>query len=190
MRNLDFSSWQALLSLTLLGLGVITLIGVGIRLLAMQVIQQRRERGKPSDQRTITHALIAAYKTSWRFRLHGKSCRSILPTCCDLRRRGDSAVNADVEHVWSTQQCASANDTPGEPCKNQCQFPIARDACAMLSKPHFPDIVLLGTEEQGAACRRRPLPNWLRAVPCTLHELVVVAARLYPQGTRSRRGAC
>lgn len=34
MRNLDFSSWQTLLS-TLFGLAVITLIGVGIRLLAM-----------------------------------------------------------------------------------------------------------------------------------------------------------
>ena len=31
MRNLDFSSWQTVLS-TLLGLAVITLIGVGIRL--------------------------------------------------------------------------------------------------------------------------------------------------------------
>ncbi len=43
MRNLDFTSWQALV-FTLLGLSVITLIGVGIRLLAMQTIQQRRER--------------------------------------------------------------------------------------------------------------------------------------------------
>ena len=43
MRNLDFSSWPALLS-TLLGLAIITLIGVGIRLIVMQTIQQRRER--------------------------------------------------------------------------------------------------------------------------------------------------
>ena len=43
MRNLDFSSWQGLLS-TLLGLALITLIGVGIRLLVMQTIQQRRAR--------------------------------------------------------------------------------------------------------------------------------------------------
>src|ERR1700755_443821 len=61
MRGLDFSSWQTLLS-TLLGLSVITLIGVGIRLLAMQTIQQRRER----DNRQINErlrTLIAAYKT-------------------------------------------------------------------------------------------------------------------------------
>jgi hypothetical protein len=38
MRNLDFSSWQTLAS-TLLGLAVITLIGVGIRLLVMQTVQ-------------------------------------------------------------------------------------------------------------------------------------------------------
>src|SRR4051795_6576983 len=61
MRNLDFSSWQGLLS-TLFGLAVITLIGVGIRLLAMQTIQQRREReNRQINERLRT--LIAAYKT-------------------------------------------------------------------------------------------------------------------------------
>src|SRR6201999_3682349 len=43
MRSLDFSSWQAMFS-TLFGLAVITLIMVGIRLLVMQTVQQRRER--------------------------------------------------------------------------------------------------------------------------------------------------
>ncbi len=61
MRNLDFSSWQTVLS-TLLGLAVITLIGVGIRLLVMQTIQQRREReNRQINERLRT--LIAAYKT-------------------------------------------------------------------------------------------------------------------------------
>jgi hypothetical protein len=61
VRNLDFSSWQALLP-TLLGLAVITLVGVGIRLLAMQTIQQRREReNRQINERLRT--LIAAYKT-------------------------------------------------------------------------------------------------------------------------------
>src|SRR6201991_1106363 len=61
MRNLDFSSWQALL-LTLLGLAVITLMTVGIRLLFMQVVQQRREReNRQINERLRT--LIAAYKT-------------------------------------------------------------------------------------------------------------------------------
>jgi hypothetical protein len=61
MRNLDFTSWQGLLS-TLLGLAVITLIGVGIRLLVMQTMQQRREReNRQINERLRT--LIAAYKT-------------------------------------------------------------------------------------------------------------------------------
>lgn len=61
MRNLDFSSWQALVT-TLLGLAVITLIGVGVRLLLMQTVQQRREReNRQINERLRT--LIAAYKT-------------------------------------------------------------------------------------------------------------------------------
>jgi len=61
MRNLDFSSWQAILT-TLLGLAVITLIGVGLRLLVMQTVQQRREReNRQINERLRT--LIAAYKT-------------------------------------------------------------------------------------------------------------------------------
>lgn len=61
MRNLDFSSWQAILT-TLLGLAVITLIGVGVRLLLMQTVQQRREReNRQINERLRT--LIAAYKT-------------------------------------------------------------------------------------------------------------------------------
>jgi heme exporter protein D len=61
MRNLDFSSWSALLS-TLIGLAVITLIGVGIRLLVMQTVQQRRERANRQINERL-RTLIAAYKT-------------------------------------------------------------------------------------------------------------------------------
>ncbi|GAA3982947.1 hypothetical protein GCM10022279_03070 [Comamonas faecalis] len=44
MRNMiDFSSWQGLLS-TLLGLVLVTLVAVGLRLLVMQRLQQKRER--------------------------------------------------------------------------------------------------------------------------------------------------
>jgi hypothetical protein len=61
MRGLDFSSWQAVLS-TFLGLAIITLLGVGIRLLVMQAVQQRREReNRQINERLRT--LIAAYKT-------------------------------------------------------------------------------------------------------------------------------
>jgi hypothetical protein len=61
MRNLDFSSWQGLLS-TVLGLAVVTLIAVGLRLLVMQRVQQRREReNRQINERLRT--LIAAYRT-------------------------------------------------------------------------------------------------------------------------------
>jgi hypothetical protein len=61
MRSLDFTSWQTLLS-TLLGLSVITLLGVGIRLLAMQTLQHRRERENRQINERL-RSLIAAYKT-------------------------------------------------------------------------------------------------------------------------------
>lgn len=61
MRMMDFSSWQAVMT-TLLSLAVITMIGVGVRILIMQTVQQRRERlNRQINERLRT--LIAAYKT-------------------------------------------------------------------------------------------------------------------------------
>lgn len=61
MRTIDFSSWDGLL-VTVIGLGLATLIGVGVRLLMMVTIQQRRERmNRQINERLRT--LIAAYKT-------------------------------------------------------------------------------------------------------------------------------
>jgi uncharacterized membrane protein YgcG len=61
MRTLDFSSWQAVLT-TFLSLAIVTLLGVGIRVLMMQTIQQRRERmNRQINERLRT--LIAAYRT-------------------------------------------------------------------------------------------------------------------------------
>jgi hypothetical protein len=136
MRNLDFSSWQGLLS-TLLGLAVITLIGVGIRLLAMQVIQQRREReNRQINERLRT--LIAAYKT-----LGGSFTGNLAvdPTHLrDLRRRAEQANDpeaADAGHA--TADLPAANEWP-----NAERSRRMRDAVeAALS-----DIILLGTEAQ------------------------------------------
>ena len=61
MRYMDFSSWQGAIT-TIFGLAVITLLGVGIRILIMQTIQQRRERmNRQINERLKT--LIAAYRT-------------------------------------------------------------------------------------------------------------------------------
>lgn len=61
MRILDFSSWQAVIT-TLFGLVVVTFMMVGIRLLVMETVQQRRQReNRQINERLRT--LIAAYKT-------------------------------------------------------------------------------------------------------------------------------
>ncbi|HEY6985412.1 MAG TPA: hypothetical protein VH375_04975 [Rhodanobacteraceae bacterium] len=120
MRGIDFSSWQTLL-LSLFGLALITLIGVGLRLVAMQTIQQRREReNRQINERLRT--LIAAYKT-----LGGSFTGSLAVDPTHLR---------DVRHGSTTPSDASH--------LNSDRARRVRDAVeAALS-----DIILLGTEEQ------------------------------------------
>ena len=145
MRNLDFSSWQGLLT-TLLGLAIVTLIGVGIRLIVMQSIQQRREReNRQINERLRT--LIAAYKT-----LGGSFTGdlSVDPTHLrDLRLRAAEAGEAD----------------PGEGNERARR---TRDAVeAALS-----DIILLGTEEQ-VRLAARSVDDLVAGRPTHTHELVV-----------------
>jgi hypothetical protein len=128
VRNLDFSSWQTLLS-TLIGLSVITLIGVGIRLLATQTIQQRREReNRQINERLRT--LIAAYKT-----LGGSFTGDLTVDPAhlrDLKRSADGATDHPLEGAADRVRLGSDRSRR------------IRDAVeAALS-----DIILLGTEEQ------------------------------------------
>jgi heme exporter protein D len=129
MRNLDFSSWQGLLS-TLLGLAVITLIGVGIRLLVMQTVQQRREReNRQINERLRT--LIAAYKT-----LGGSFTGDLAvdPTHLrDLRRKTELDGTSAPEIVAAESELGSSDRSRR----------IRDSVEAALS-----DIILLGTEEQ------------------------------------------
>ena len=134
MRSLDFSSWHTLLS-TLLGLSVITLIGVGIRLLAMQVIQLRREReNRQINERLRT--LIAAYKT-----LGGSFTGNLAvdPSHLrELRQRQEEALVAAANDAAATAALTAAAAASAERPRR------IRDAVeAALS-----DIILLGTEEQ------------------------------------------
>ncbi|MBO9663923.1 hypothetical protein [Dokdonella sp.] len=144
MRNLDFSSWQGLLS-TLLGLAIITLIGVGIRLLAMQTIQQRREReNRQINERLRT--LIAAYKT-----LGGSFT-------------GNLAV--DPTHLRDLRQ--RATEAAGDASSGSDRARRMRDAVeAALS-----DIILLGTEEQ-VRLAARAATELAEGRPIHTHELVV-----------------
>lgn len=61
MRYIDFSSWQGAMA-TVVGLAIFTLLGVGIRVVMMQTVQQRRERmNRQINERLKT--LISAYRT-------------------------------------------------------------------------------------------------------------------------------
>lgn len=152
MRNLDFSSWQALLS-TLVGLALITLIGVGIRLLAMQTIQKQRERENRQINERL-RSLIAAYKT-----LGGSFTGNLAvdPTHLrDLHRR--AAGEADADRDGGTAIAANGSDRARR----------MRDAVeAALS-----DIILLGTEEQ-VRLAARAATELAEGRPIHTHDLVV-----------------
>jgi uncharacterized membrane protein YgcG len=130
LRSLDFSSLHALIT-TLLSLAVITLIGVGIRLLTMVTIQQRRERMNRQINERL-RALIAAYKT-----LGGSFTGNLTVDPAHLR---DLRRHAEAPSTTSTAPLdLSVADSPGSDRARR-----VRDAVeAALS-----DIILLGTEEQ------------------------------------------
>ena len=130
MRSLDFSSMHSLLT-TILSLAVITLIGVGIRLLTMVTIQQRRERMNRQINERL-RVLIGAYKT-----LGGSFTGDLTVDPAHLR---DLRRHAEVPAVASTTPLdLSVADSPRSDRARR-----VRDAVeAALS-----DIILLGTEEQ------------------------------------------
>jgi hypothetical protein len=140
VRSLDFSSWQGLLS-TVLGLALITLIGVGIRLVVMQTIQQRRAReNRQINERLRT--LIAAYKT-----LGGSFTGNLVVDprhLRDIRRDAEgvpAAVPADATVAAGPPTVHPALEDESEASDRARRI---RDAVeAALS-----DIILLGTEEQ------------------------------------------
>jgi hypothetical protein len=149
MRNLDFSSWHALLS-TLLGLAAITLIGVGVRLLAMQSIQRRREReNRQINERLRT--LIAAYRT-----LGGSFTGNLAVNPAHLR---DLRRNEDAGDDESAGVSLSAGSDRSRRIRDAVE--------AALS-----DIVLLGTEAQ-VRLAAQAATELVAGRPVNTHELVV-----------------
>lgn len=143
MRGIDFSSWQGVLS-TLAGLVLITLLGVGIRLLVMQTLQQRREReNRQINERLRT--LMAAYKT--------------------LGGSFTGELGVDPSHRRDLRQREGA-DGIAEPRSDRTRR--IRDAVeAALS-----DILLLGTDEQ-VRLATRAANELAQGRPVHTHELVV-----------------
>ena len=149
MRMFDFSSWQSV-GATLVGLALVTLIGVGIRLMIMMTIQQRRERiNRQINERLRT--LMAAYKT-----LGGSFT-------------GDLAV--DPRHLRDLRQGAGEGDgaAEGRGSDEASDRPRRiRDAVeAALS-----DIILLGTEEQ-VRLAGRAATELAEGRPVHVHDLVI-----------------
>jgi len=145
VRSLDFSSWQGLLS-TVLGLALITLIGVGIRLVVMQTIQQRRAReNRQINERLRT--LIAAYKT-----LGGSFTGNLSVDPRHLRDIRRDAGSAEPSATPATMP-ADATLAAGPPTVH----PALEDETAGSDRARrirdaveaaLSDIILLGTEEQ------------------------------------------
>lgn len=154
MRNIDFSSWQSLLA-TLLGMALFTLIGIGIRLLMMVTIQQRRERmNRQINERLRT--LIAAYKV-----LGGSFTGDLAvdPTHLrELNRRGEA----------TDDEAAAALDLSAKSAAGSDRTRRIRDAVeAALS-----DIILLGTEQQ-VRLAGRAAEELVAGRPVHTHDLVV-----------------
>jgi len=148
LRGFDFSSWESVL-LTLIGLALFALISMGIRVLVMLTIQQRRERmNRQINERLRT--LIAAYKT-----LGGSFT-------------GDLAV--DPRHLRDLREAGLAGEDGDSPAAagGSDRRRRIRDAVeAALS-----DIVLLGTEEQ-VRLAGRAVRELVAGHPVHVHELVV-----------------
>ena len=155
MRGLDFSSWQNLL-VTVLGLTLVTLLGVGIRLLTQMTFQQRRERmNRQINERLRT--LIAAYKV-----LGGSFTGDLTVDPAhrrDMRRRDQGDVVAEP---------MAALDLSAEHASRSDRTRRIRDAVeAALS-----DIILLGTEEH-VRLADRAVRELVAGHPVHTHELVV-----------------
>ncbi|WP_260854843.1 hypothetical protein [Mesorhizobium amorphae] len=153
MHNLDFSSWHSVL-VTFIGLALFTLISMGIRLLMMMTIQQRRERMNRQINERL-RVLIAAYKT-----LGGSFTGdlSVDPTHLrDLKRRPQSTGDAG-----NGLELADNGGSGSERTRR------IRDAVeAALS-----DILLLGTEAQ-VRLAERAIRELIAGRPVHTHELVV-----------------
>ncbi|WP_375451419.1 hypothetical protein [uncultured Devosia sp.] len=153
MRGIDFSSWTSLAT-TLLGLALVTLIGIGLRLVIMQTIQQRQQRMNRQINERL-RALMAAYKV-----LGGSFTGTLTvdPTHLrDLRHPAEPAL-VDGGAVATVAGGQSESDRGRR----------IRDAVeAALS-----DIILLGTEEH-VRLAVRAARELIAGHAVHTHELVV-----------------
>ncbi|MGA9583284.1 MAG: hypothetical protein WBR13_15090 [Allosphingosinicella sp.] len=155
MRNFDTSSWAGIL-FTLVALALMTLIGVGVRVLMMMTIQRRRERmNRQINERLRT--LISAY------RILGGSFT------------GDLAV--DPSHLRDLQSRSRAAADGGE----EVPLDLSPEAVGGSDRKRrirdsveaaLSDIILLGTEEH-VILAERAANELVAGRPVHTHDLVV-----------------
>lgn len=129
MRLIDFSDWHSVLS-ALAGLALITVVGMGLRVLLMMTVQERRQRQNRQINERLK-VLIAAYKTL------GGSFTGDLTV--DPMHKRDLLARPGAR---SAEDPAEERDAPDGGSSDRSRR--IRDAVeAALS-----DVLLLGTEEQ------------------------------------------
>ncbi len=152
MRFMDLSSWHGIL-ISIGGLALVTLIGVGIRLLVMMTIQQRRERmNRQINERLRT--LIAAYRT-----LGGSFT-------------GDLAV--DPSHLRD-RRSAEAQDGDGSRAVDLSPETLGSDRSRRIRdavEAALADVLLLGTDEH-VRLAERAARDLVAGRKVHTHELVV-----------------
>ncbi|HEX8485989.1 hypothetical protein [Sphingomonas sp.] len=152
MRNIDFSSWQSVLA-TILSLLLVTLIGVGIRLLTQVTIQQRRERmNRQINERLRT--LIAAYKV-----LGGSFTGDMTVDPRHLRDARAQIRPGEGEQALDLSPASAAGSDRTRRIRDAVE--------AALS-----DIILLGTEAH-VRLAERAARELVAGRPVHTHELVV-----------------
>jgi uncharacterized membrane protein YgcG len=152
MRGFDFSTWQGFLS-TLLAISLFALIGIGIRLLVMVTVQQRRERvNRQINERLKT--LIAAYKV-----LGGSFTGELAVDPRHLRDLARPTAIAEGEEAPLAPEGAGPGSDRARRIRDAVEAALA-------------DIILLGTEEQ-VALAAQAARDLAAGRPVHVHDLVV-----------------
>lgn len=170
MRSIDISSWQGLL-MSILGLALFALIGVGIRVLMMLTIQQRQQRAnRQINERLKT--LIAAYRT--------------------LGGSFTGELTVSPAHLRDMQQAQDA-DAAGLQAEEAVIYPASRQPAS--DRPRrirdaveaaLADILLLGTDEhvrlagQAATDLAAGRPIHTAALVASLRDFIRAALDLDP----------
>lgn len=150
MRFMDLRSWQGIL-VSVGGLALVTLIGVGIRLLVMMTVQQRRERmNRQINERLRT--LIAAYRT-----LGGSFT-------------GDLAV--DPSHLRDLRQSAEAGESRAVDLSPEALGSDRSRRIRDAVEASLADVLLLGTDEH-VRLAERAASDLVAGRKVHTHELVV-----------------